>query len=748
MTSTASDLESAFRVVLPPQPYPGLRPFEKDEWPIFFGRERMADAVVSQLIEKRVLVVHGDSGCGKSSLVRAAVLPRLEQEHARGGIRWHTCAATPGEAPLWNLAEALAALDGSDRPAVERALDVRRALNLGARAPAALAALLRQARADHVCILLDQFEELFAHARRHGNDEAQLLSDVLVALHAQRPEGLYAVLTMRSEFLGACARFKGFAETVNATQYLLPRMDHDDLLRAIREPAVLYDGDVARDLAERLIADAGGGQDQLPLIQHGLNLLHRHNATSADPASGAAWRLELASYKHSGGLARLLSDHADAVLTAAQAAHPAGDPRVAEDVFRALTDINADGQAVRRPCTLAALTAIAGGDETAVRNIVDAFRREGVSFLKPYGAEPLQAADLIDISHEALVRCWSKISNPRDGWLAGEFKSGLVWRALLVQAESFETDPGNVLPPAATDERERWMSRRNAAWAARYGGGWDRVRNLLQASAEARDRERAEQQAARQREQHARLKEQRFKLLRAGLVILAVLLAAAVYLAYTARAEREEALTQFATAQAARDEAESARDEAEAQRARSDSSARALQELIAKLDSFTQSPTAPAPKTVEYAKDRIAAIASSLSKPAAQAVTGDNPAPAQASPRVYIQIADPGQRQSVRAFEARLESAGFDRGRIIVPGIELVKAPPPRSILRCFRAAECADEAKRLMEAINRLLAAPRVELDDLSGRYGSSSSIRPRHYELWFAAGPITLRSAAASAP
>src|SRR5436190_1811534 len=84
-------------VKLPPRPYPGLRPFEKDEWSIFFGRERMADAVVSHVIGKRVLVVHGDSGCGKSSLVRAAVLPRLEQENARSGIRWRTCATTPGE---------------------------------------------------------------------------------------------------------------------------------------------------------------------------------------------------------------------------------------------------------------------------------------------------------------------------------------------------------------------------------------------------------------------------------------------------------------------------------------------------------------------------------------------------------------------------------------------------------------------------------------------------------------------------
>ena len=80
---------------------------------------------------------------------------------------------------------------------------------------------------------------------------------------------------MRSEFLGVCARFKGLAETVNRTQYLLPQMERPALIRRIREPATLYDGEVSRDLAERLIADAGGQQDQLPLIQHGLMRLYQ-----------------------------------------------------------------------------------------------------------------------------------------------------------------------------------------------------------------------------------------------------------------------------------------------------------------------------------------------------------------------------------------------------------------------------------------------------------------------------------------
>ena len=93
---------------------------------------------------------------------------------------------------------------------------------------------------------------------------------------------------MRSEFLGVCARFKGLATAVNKTQYLLPQMEPPALMRAISEPAPLYYGEVSRELAERLISDGGGEQDQLPLIQHRLMQLWRRKT---GPAPGRKFGL-------------------------------------------------------------------------------------------------------------------------------------------------------------------------------------------------------------------------------------------------------------------------------------------------------------------------------------------------------------------------------------------------------------------------------------------------------------------------
>ena len=310
-------------VNLPPVPYPGLRPFQRHEWPVYFGRERMTADVVDRVIGQHLVVVHGDSGCGKSSMVLAGVQTQLEHERARSGVQWRTIDMRPRDAPLRNFAAALTSLVGAKKDS-GIGQEIRRILNYGRDAAAALADVLGTGDTNNICVTVDQFEELFAFAKARGPDEAQLLVDLLVGIHTNQPTGLYVIVTMRSEFLGACARFERLAETVNATQYLVPRMGRLALLRAIREPARLYDGEVSRALAERLIADAGGDQDQLPLVQHGLRLLWQ-KATGDDERSNVLPRLGLEQYEaalrasnpsstQANGLASLLSDHADRVM--------------------------------------------------------------------------------------------------------------------------------------------------------------------------------------------------------------------------------------------------------------------------------------------------------------------------------------------------------------------------------------------------------------------------------------------------
>ena len=164
--------------------------------------------------------------------------------------------------------------------------------------------------------------------------------------------------------------------------------------------------------------------------------------------------------------------------------------RIVEAVFRALTDVNAEGSAIRRPCAFSNLCAVAGATPEELRPILDAFRAPGVSFLTPYAPEPIDEKTPIDISHEALIRCWRKIGPGANAWLLREFRDGLVWRILLFEAENFADDGSSYLSEAATETRAVWLAERNEAWSERYGGGWPKVVALVEASREHWERER------------------------------------------------------------------------------------------------------------------------------------------------------------------------------------------------------------------------------------------------------------------
>ncbi len=460
--------------VLPKHPYPGLRPFEPDEWAIFFGRERMIDEVIERLAQQRLVLIHGSSGSGKSSLVRAGVLPKLARQHLGHGEAWLTCAMRPSGGPLWNLARAFAKFEGRDGD-IARINEITRLFNRRGATLAFVAGELDGLAAKRMCILVDQFEEIFRFAKETSHEEAELFADLLTRAMTPIEAGeastpvpaidVRVVITMRSEFLGECAGFEGLAEAINRTHYLVPRMDRDGLMRAIRRPAQLYGGEVSADLAERLIAEARGSEDELPLIQHGLMMIWEHAAQARLP--GTKITPDTSLLDAAGGLSTLLSNHADRVM-----AHVAPDQiseLSVERLFRALTDVNVEGQAIRRPQAFADLVKVTGAAPEKLQDIIEAFRAENVSFLTPYAPALIEDATVVDISHEALIRSWRKIADPTNGWLKKEFDDGLIWRSLSVEAKGFEANPKHVLSATALEVRRSWLEQKTkflepAAW--------------------------------------------------------------------------------------------------------------------------------------------------------------------------------------------------------------------------------------------------------------------------------------------
>ncbi len=481
------------------RPYPGLRPFEREEDAIFFGRREQVDQLLDKLGESHFIAVLGTSGSGKSSLVRAGLLPALEAGFlARAGARWSIAELRPGDRPISRLAAALLRDTGWRRAA--SAVAAARDSEDSEAAVAALAADLRRGpmalnwllgvdplpEGSRLLLVVDQFEELFRF--EHGDDrsEAAAFVDRLLAA-AEHPE-VYVVITMRSDFLGHCAGFPGLAEAINAGLFLTPRLRPEQIAEAVRLPARLFGGDVERALVRRLLEDAGGEPDQLPLLQHALMRLW-------DSAPGERL-LETRSYQHLGGLRRALDDHAEEAfgeLTAEQ-------QRIAEVAFRGLTERGPDQHPIRRPVAVGEVATLAAAPMSAVREVVAVFSREGRSFLAstPDDTTPDDETAILDITHEALIRGWRRLRR----WAADEAEQAELYRRLERAAERRKKGEGALWVGPDLEHALRWREKRQPTelWAARYGGDFDRATAFLDASREQRQRERRQRRARERRE--------------------------------------------------------------------------------------------------------------------------------------------------------------------------------------------------------------------------------------------------------
>ncbi len=510
MSSPESARNDFLTAARPALPYPGLRPFDTNEWSIFFGRERMIDEVMDRLAAHRLVMIYGSSGSGKSSLVRAGVLPKLARQHLRAGVPWRTCTMRPAGGPLWNLAKEFARLEGTSDN-VERVGQIVGMFNRRDATLSAIVGSLNGLAGERVCVLVDQFEELFRFEKETSREEAELFVELLVRSGAEivrddaagaQPAGdsaaapvaaapvaaAHVVVTMRSEYLGECARFDELAEAINRTQYLVPRMDRDGLTRAIRRPASLYGGEVSFDLTERLIADVAGREDELPILQHVLMRCWEYRQAHG----GNSRPIGVDDYQAIGGMADALSQHADEAYDGL----PNDAQRdIARRMFQALTEKTADNIEIRRPTSVAALAEITNSPITDIMAVVEAFRRPDRSFLMPPADVPLDAKSLIDISHESLIRRWRRMRK----WVDEEAESARVYRRLAETAFLHAQGRAALLRDPDLETALRWSEREkpNATWAIRYHPGFDQANAFLKESQLARAAEQRQRQSAR-----------------------------------------------------------------------------------------------------------------------------------------------------------------------------------------------------------------------------------------------------------
>jgi WD40 repeat protein len=469
-------------------PYPGLRPFDRDEADVFFGRERHVDAMVDRLAQRRLLVVTGNSACGKSSLVRAGLLEALETGlMSAAGPVWRFATLRPGEHPMMELARSLVeAIDGGERFPGDVGL---RQAGLERGPLSLIEELGERPLADNanLLIVVDQFEELFRFKGLAEREEAEAFVALLLASALQNEIPalrIYVVMTMRSDFLGHCADFDGLAEAVNDAQYLCPRLTREQSAMAIEGPAQVFQGTVEPRLVTRILNDMGTDPDRLPLMQHALMRLWER--ACAPNRNYPVLRLD--DYLTEGGIKGSLSRHADEIFDEI-AGTASGRGETTRRLFCLLTE--GEGETARRRLArVDDLVEVAGEPLEEIVTVADAFRSPGRSFLMPPHDRSLTPETFLDITHESLIRQWQKLS----GWARAEASSAEQYREIERRARRWAADEAGLWDGIDLDLALAWRDkeRPTAAWAKRYGGDFPLAMRYLDESHIGSRRSRAE----------------------------------------------------------------------------------------------------------------------------------------------------------------------------------------------------------------------------------------------------------------
>ena len=391
-------------------PYRGLQFFREEDAAFFFGRDTFVMRLEKAVNRQSLIAVVGASGSGKSSVVRAGLVPRLRTKDV--GKVWEIATLIPGDRPVQSLAAVLISLLEQDSSEIDRLRETRKLAESLLRKEVRLRdvisrALEKQPGTDRLMLVVDQWEEIYASTVDH-REQQRFLDELLDATSSEK---LCVVLTLRGDFFDHVTSYRPFSDRLQEVVQI-SSLTREELREVIEKPANKLGLQFEPGLVGRLLDHVGGEPGSLFLLEFVLMELWKKRRNSF---------LTHVAYEELGELRGAIAVHAETVFAGLTFAQQKIAQRVLLKLVRPGVDpvsgnSNADTEPIRRRISFAELE---NDDLPVVRKLASAH-------LVVTGRSNVSGEEIVDLVHEALIQAWGRLRE----WIAAD-REFLSWREQL-----------------------------------------------------------------------------------------------------------------------------------------------------------------------------------------------------------------------------------------------------------------------------------------------------------------------------
>jgi len=460
-------------------PFPGLRPFAPEDSDLFFGREVESEEIIGKMLKNRYVAVLGASGNGKSSLINCGVLPKVRNLKIEESSVWRIISFMPGNNPFGNLALALSeGISNSGQKNIDRNKILSELLNN----PDDLASVVGEYMIksdENILLVIDQFEEFFRYGSLGKAEVIHTLStkfvDFLVNTISKPVLNVFIIISMRSEFIGECAHYKGLTRLINNSNYLVPNMGTENLREVIEGPVNFSGAKIDPKLVEELLNEVGDRVDQLPVLQHAMMRTWSYWQKLNEPDKP----INKTDYQSVGTMRDAISFHAE---EAYEDLSQRGK-EICEIMFKAITRKGLDNKGLRHPSDIETIKTIAMCTSEELFDVVEKFRSPTRSFILPRHDVTLNESSVIDLFNDSLIRLWDRL---RD-WVNNEALSMQIYLKLSEASALYQQGKTSLCGPPDLNHAINWREKNKPtlSWAIQYNPAFERAMVYLRTSEKA-----------------------------------------------------------------------------------------------------------------------------------------------------------------------------------------------------------------------------------------------------------------------